>query len=100
MSPAKTITILTLAALIGCARIATVKPEPAAITASADPADTEVMAAVETLRGLAAEETEWRQSPLFERVLEGPFDTILYLAPSERIALVAGAIYATTPTAP
>lgn len=92
MSPAKTITILTLAALIGCARIATVKPASAAISDSADPADTEVLAAVE--------ETEWRQSPLFERVFEGPLDAILYLAPSERVALVAGAVYATTPTAP
>lgn len=100
MSPAKTITILTLAALIGCAPVARINPVPAAITASADPADTEVLAAVETLRGLAAEETEWRQSPLFERVLEGPFDAILYLAPAERVALVAGAFYATTPTAP
>lgn len=100
MSPAKTITILTLAALIGCAPVARIKPVPAAINATADPADTEVLAAVETLRGLAAEEPEWRQSPLFERVLEGPFDAILYLAPSERIALVASAAYATTPTAP
>ena len=84
MSPAKTITVLTLAALIGGAS--------AAITASADPADAAVLP--------AAEEAEWRQSPLFETVLEGPLDAILYLAPAERVALVAGAFYATTPTAP
>ena len=84
MSPAKTITVLTLAALIGGAS--------AAITASADPAEAEVLPAVE--------EPEWRQSPLFETVLEGPLDAILYLAPAERVALVAGAFYATTPTAP
>ncbi len=100
MSPAKTITILTLAALIGCAPVGRVKPAPAAITASADPADTEVLVAVETLRGLAAENAEWRQSSLFERVLEGPLDAILYLAQAERVALVASAFYAATPTAP
>ena len=97
MSPAKTITILTLAALIGCTRVAAIKPAPTAITASADPADSEVLAAVETLRGLVAEEPEWFQSPLYDKILEGPLDSVLYLAPSERIAIVAGAIYAPAP---
>ena len=97
MSPAKTITILTLAALIGCTRVATVPPAPAAITASEDPADGEVLAAVETFRSLAAEVPDWPASPLLERVIEGPFETILYLAPKERIALVAGAALAIEP---
>ena len=82
MSQAKAIPILILAALLGCARDATVQT---ALTASVDPADAEVLA--------ATEEPEWRQSPLFERALEGPLDAILYLAPPERVSV-------TTPTAP
>jgi hypothetical protein len=72
MSPAKTITLITLAALLGCARVATVKPAPAAE---------------------AAGESEWRQATHVTEVLEGPLDAILYRVPAERY-------YATTPTAP